>query len=105
MDGHLYLNQEETMMDIETAKTLQPGMRVRITAVPNHAKMPFGRDLNHWFFKVGDEATLLQLDTTDEFADWYAKFDDDGKSWWLELRFGVDFEVLDGEVETTRTGV
>lgn len=92
------------MMDVETSKTLRPGMRVRITAVPNRAKMPFGCDLNHWFFKVGDEATLLQLDTDDDNGDWYAKFYG-GQSWYIELAFGVDFEVLDGEVETTRTGV
>jgi len=80
------------MMDIETAKTLRPGMRVRVTAVPSG-----------WFFKVGDEATLLQLDTTDDDGDWYAKFDD-GDSWYIKLAFGIDFEVLDGEAGTTRTG-
>jgi hypothetical protein len=79
-------------MDIETAKTLQPGMRVRVTAIPAPGTTPF----DGWFYLVGEEATLLQLDDSDEYADWYAKFDD-GECWYLELRHGVDYEVLDGE--------
>ena len=83
-------------MDIETAKTLKPGMRVRVTAIPAPGTTLF----DGWSFSVGDEAELLELDSTDR---WYAEFDD-GYVWFLELRNGVDFEVLDGEVETTRTG-
>jgi len=86
-------------MDIETAKTLRPGMRVRVTAIPADGTTPF----DGWFFSVGEEATLLELDDSDEFGDWYAEFDN-GCDWYLELRHGVDFEVLDGEAETTRTG-
>jgi hypothetical protein len=74
-------------MDIETAKTLQPGMRVRVTAIPADGTTPF----DGWSFSVGDEAELLELDSTDR---WYAEFDD-GYVWFLELRHGVDFEVLD----------
>jgi hypothetical protein len=79
-------------MDIETAKTLKPGMRVRVTAIPAPGTTPF----DGWFFKPGEEAVLLELDSTDEYADWYAKFDN-GCNWFLELRHGVDYEVLDGE--------
>jgi len=77
-------------MDVETAKTLQPGMRVRITKVQNETATSCDR----WFFKVGDEAELLQLDTTDDDGDWYAKFSD-GRKWFIELAFGVDYEVID----------
>jgi hypothetical protein len=96
MDVHLYLNPEEITVDIETAKTLKPGMRVRVTAVPTETHTAFGITLDGWFFKVGDEAELLQLDTTDGECDWWARFDD-GTNWFLELGFGVDYEVLDGE--------
>lgn len=74
-------------MDIETIKTLEPGMRIRVTATPAYI----------WFFDVGEEATLLELeldDSDDEFGGWYAEFDD-GREWFLELRHGVDFEVID----------
>jgi hypothetical protein len=77
-------------MDTETAKTLKPGMRIRVTAIPAPGTTPF----DGWFFKVGDEAELLQLDTTDGECDWYALFDG-GCEWVLELRHGVDYEVID----------
>jgi hypothetical protein len=77
-------------MNIETAKTLKPGMRIRVTATPAPGTTPF----DGWFFSVGDEATLLELDSTDGEGDWYAKFDG-GERWFLELGFGVDYEVID----------
>jgi hypothetical protein len=73
-------------MNIETAKTLKPGTRVRIT-----------KTRSDWFFNVGDEATLTKLDPTDGECDWWAKFDD-GTNWFLELRYGVDYEVIDNDI-------
>jgi hypothetical protein len=70
-------------MDIETAKTLKPGTRVRIT-----------KTKPGWFFSVGDEATLTKLDTSDDDGDWHAKFDN-GKDLFIKLGFGVDYEVID----------
>jgi len=70
-------------MDIETAKTLKPGTRVRITKTRSTC-----------FFSVGDEATLTKLDTSDDDGDWHAKFDS-GINYYIELRYGVDYEVID----------
>jgi hypothetical protein len=76
-------------MDIETAKALKPGTRVRIT-----------KTRPGWFFNVGDEATLTKLDTRDDDGDWLAKFDS-GINYYVELGFGVDYEVIDSNDVTS----
>jgi hypothetical protein len=70
-------------MDIKTAKTLKPGMRVRVTAAGTFS-----------FTSPGEEATLLWLDESDEFGDWYAEFDS-GNTWFLEIHNGTDYEVIE----------
>jgi len=76
-------------MDIETTKTLKPGTRVRIT-----------KTRSDWFFSVGDEATLTKLDISDDNGDWHAKFDN-GEDLFIELGFGVDYEVIDSNDVTS----
>lgn len=76
-------------MTPESSKQLTKGTRIRITRVPTPHP-----DYVWKFFKVGDTATLIELDRRDDNGDWIAEFSN-GKRRYIEPAL-VDFEVIYG---------